>query len=68
MSLVFLLVIMGCASTKLVKGHNSENAYLVKCGNTVKAKCNAKATEMCPRGRRVLERNADRYDEPDFIA
>ena len=63
LSLVFLLVLMACASAKLVKGPNDENAYLVKCGNAVKSKCTAKAADLCPRGYRVLERNADRYDD-----
>jgi len=57
------VVLVGCASAKQVKGPNGENAYQVKCGNAVKSKCTSKATDLCPHGYRVLERNADRYDD-----
>jgi hypothetical protein len=59
-SLVFLL---GCASAKQVKGPNGEAAYLVQCGNAVKEKCNDKANEICPNGYKLLDRNANQYDD-----
>lgn len=59
--LMFVVVLAGCASATQVKGPNGENAFQVKCGNAVKSKCTAKAADLCPRGYKVLERNADRY-------
>lgn len=61
--LILLLLIAGCATSKPVRGPNGENAYQVKCGNAVKSKCTAKAADLCPSGYRVLDRNADRYDD-----
>ena len=60
---IVLVLLFGCASVKQVKGPNGENAYQVKCGNAVKSKCTAKASDLCPRGYMVLDRNADRYDD-----
>ncbi|HEU0186942.1 MAG TPA: hypothetical protein VFR06_03520 [Gallionellaceae bacterium] len=61
--LLCVVVLAGCASAKPVKGPNGEEAYLVQCGNAVKDKCTAKAAELCPNGYKLLERNADRYDD-----
>lgn len=61
--LMLFILLAGCASAKQVRGPNGESAYQVKCGNAAKSKCTAKAADLCPRGYRVLERNADRYDD-----
>ena len=61
--LMFLLVLAGCASVKQVKGPNGEVAYLVQCGNAVKGKCAEKASEVCPNGYNLLDRNSSLYDE-----
>lgn len=61
--LICVAVLLGCASVKQVKGPNGEPAYFVKCGNTVKDKCGAKAAKLCPQGYTVLDRDADRYDD-----
>ena len=60
---MFVVILAGCASAKQVKGPNGEDAYLVKCGNLAKGKCTEKATDICPHGYNVLDRNADRYDD-----
>ncbi len=61
--LVCLVALLGCASATQVKGPNGEPAYLVKCGNAAKGKCNDKAADLCPGGYKVLDRDADRYDD-----
>ncbi len=61
--LICFVALLGCASATQVKGPNGEPAYLVKCGNAVKGKCNDKAAELCPNGYNLLDRNADRYDD-----
>lgn len=60
---MLLAVLAGCANSQQVKGPDGKDAYLVKCGNAVKEKCTEKATELCPRGYRLLEREANRYDD-----
>lgn len=61
--MMLLVVLAGCASAKQVKGPNGEIAYLVQCGNAVKAKCAGKAADLCPNGYNLIERDSDRYDE-----
>ena len=60
---ISLVVLLGCASAKQVKDPNGETAYQVKCGNAVKSKCAEKAADLCPSGYRMLDRNADQYDD-----
>lgn len=61
--LMLLVLLAGCASAKQVKGPNGEVAYLVQCGNAVKAKCTEKAADLCPKGYNLIERNSSLYDE-----
>jgi len=61
--LILLVIFAGCASSKMVKGPNGEDAYLVKCGNAVKEKCTEKANDLCPHGYMLLDRNSDSYDD-----
>lgn len=61
--LVVPLILLGCASSEQVKGPNGAPAYLVKCGNAVKAKCTDKAADLCPNGYTELDRKADQYDD-----
>lgn len=56
-------MLAGCASAKQVKGPNGENAYLVQCGKAVQEACTRKSAEVCPNGYRMLERDADSYDD-----
>jgi len=57
------LFLFGCASSEQVVGPNGAPAYLVKCGNAVKAKCTEKAADLCPKGYTLLDRNGNRYDD-----
>lgn len=61
--LIFFVALVGCANSKLVKGPNGEEAYLVKCGKAVQEKCTEKAAELCPKGYNLLDRNPDSYDD-----
>ena len=61
--LVVPLILLGCASVERRTGPDGAPAYLVKCGNAMKAKCTEKADELCPNGYTELDRKADRYDE-----
>ncbi|MBI3480025.1 MAG: hypothetical protein HY016_06675 [Nitrosomonadales bacterium] len=61
--LILLALLAGCASAKQVKGPGGEIAYLVQCGNAVKGKCTEKASDLCPKGYDLIDRNSDRYAE-----
>lgn len=60
--LAVLPVLAGCATSEQVTGPHGAPAYLVTCGNAVKAKCIEKAATLCPNGYTELERQANRYD------
>ena len=61
--LILFVALVGCANSKQVKGPNGEEAYLVKCGKAVQAKCTEKAADLCPNGYNLLDRNPDSYDD-----
>ncbi len=65
--LISLIILFGCASAKQLRRPNGETAYQVQCGNAVKSKCTSKAADLCPHGYRILERNADAYNDSSKV-
>jgi hypothetical protein len=62
-----VIVLAGCASATRYTGPNGETVYQIKCGKAAPSKCTDKAADLCPKGYRVLERNADTYSDTTKI-